>query len=111
LFEATSSRFAEICAAFFWRTKVKKTFLSAAAILAFTAPGQADELSDIQTQSEQLREQNQALTKRLADLEKRQQKLEKPLLRKPNPPQCEAISAMRWPPICPTRPLSRLPRR
>jgi predicted porin len=56
---------------------VRKTFLSAAAILAFTAPGQADELSDIQTQSKQLREQNQALTKRLADLEKRQQKLEK----------------------------------
>jgi predicted porin len=37
----------------------------------------ADELSDIQAQSKQLREQNQLLMKRLSDLEKRQQKLEK----------------------------------
>jgi predicted porin len=56
---------------------VRRTFISAAAVLAFTAAGHADELSDIQAQSKQLREQNQALTKRLADLEKRQQKLEK----------------------------------
>jgi predicted porin len=54
---------------------VRKTLLSAAAVLAFTAAGHADELSDSQTK--QLIEQNQALTKRLADLEKRQQKLEK----------------------------------
>jgi predicted porin len=54
---------------------VRKTLLSAAAVLAFTAAGHADELSDVQTK--QLLEQNQALTKRLADLEKRQQKLEK----------------------------------
>jgi predicted porin len=47
------------------------------AVFAFVATGHADELSDIQTQSKQLREQNQALTKRLSDLEKRQQKLEK----------------------------------
>ena len=46
------------------------------AVFAFAAVGHTDELSDIQTQSKQLREQNQALTKRLADLEKRQQKLE-----------------------------------
>jgi len=46
------------------------------AVFAFAAVGHADELSDIQAQSKQLREQNQALTKRLADLEKRQQKLE-----------------------------------
>jgi predicted porin len=39
--------------------------------------GHADELSDLKAQAEQLREQNQAMTKRLADLEKRQQKLEK----------------------------------
>jgi hypothetical protein len=39
---------------------VRRTFLSAAAILAFTASGNADELSDIQAQSEQFREQNQA---------------------------------------------------
>jgi predicted porin len=47
------------------------------AVFAFAAAGHADELSDIQAQAKQLREQNQAMTKRLADLEKRQQKLEK----------------------------------
>jgi predicted porin len=46
------------------------------AVFAFAAAGHADELSDIQAQSKQLREQNQALMKRLTDLEKRQQKLE-----------------------------------
>ncbi len=55
---------------------MKRTFISAAAILAFTAAGHADELSDIQAQSKQLREQNAAMTKRLADLEKRQKNLE-----------------------------------
>ncbi len=60
----------------FWGTYVKRTFISAAAILAFTAAGHADELSDIQAQAKQLREQNQAMTKRLADLEKRQKALE-----------------------------------
>ena len=52
---------------------MKKTFISVAAILAFTAAGHADELSDIQAQAKQLREQ---MTKRLADLEKRQKALE-----------------------------------
>ncbi len=60
----------------FWGTYVKRTFISAAAILAFTAVGHADELTDIQAQAKQLREQNQAMTKRLADLEKRQKALE-----------------------------------
>jgi predicted porin len=55
---------------------VKRTFISAAAILAFTAAGHADELSDIQAQAKQLREQNAAMTKRLADIEKRQKALE-----------------------------------
>jgi predicted porin len=55
---------------------VKRTFISAAAILAFTAAGHADELTDIQAQAKQLREQNAAMTKRLADLEKRQKSLE-----------------------------------
>ena len=45
------------------------------AVFAFAAIGHADELSDIQVK--QLRDQNQVLMKRLADLEKRQQKLEK----------------------------------
>ena len=52
---------------------MKRTFISAAAILAFAASAHADELSDIQAQQKQLREQ---MTKRLADLEKRQKALE-----------------------------------
>src|ERR1700722_11571672 len=61
----------------FWGTHVKRTFISAAAILAFAATAaHADELSDIQTQAKQLREQNAAMTKRLADIEKRQKALE-----------------------------------
>src|SRR5579872_4161863 len=53
---------------------MKKTFISAAAVLAFaTTMAHADELSDIQAQQKQLREQ---MSKRLADLEKRQKALE-----------------------------------
>jgi predicted porin len=44
--------------------------------LAFAATAHADELTDIQAQAKQLREQNAAMTKRLADLEKRQKALE-----------------------------------
>jgi predicted porin len=56
---------------------VKKTFISAAAILAFAAAtAHADELTDIQAQAKQIREQNATMTKRLADLEKRQKALE-----------------------------------
>jgi predicted porin len=64
---------------------VKTTFISAAAILAFAATAHADELSDIQAQAKQLRDQNAAMTKRLADLEKRQKALEtqKPVLINP----------------------------
>src|ERR1700761_5549658 len=52
---------------------MKTTFISAAAILAFTIASHADELSDVQAQAKQLREQ---MTKRLADLERRQKALE-----------------------------------
>jgi predicted porin len=55
---------------------VKRTILSAAAVFAVATVAHAGELSDIQAQSKQLREQNQALTKRIADLERRQRKLE-----------------------------------
>ena len=56
---------------------MKKTFISAAAVLAFAATAaHADELSDIQAQAKQLRQQNEAMQKRLADLEKRQKALE-----------------------------------
>src|SRR6201996_8279838 len=64
------------CRAFCWGTYVKRTFISAAAILAFAASAHADELSDIQAQAKQLREQNATMTKRLADIEKRQKALE-----------------------------------
>lgn len=56
---------------------MKRILLSSATVLALTAVGHADELADIQAQSKQLRDQNQALMKRLSDLEKRQYKLEK----------------------------------
>ncbi len=55
---------------------MKRILISAAAICVFATVGHASELSDIQAQSKQLREQNQALTKRIADLERRQRKLE-----------------------------------
>jgi predicted porin len=61
---------------FLGETLVRTTFISAAAVCAFATAGQASELSDIQAQAKQLLEQNQALTKRIADLEKRQRKLE-----------------------------------
>jgi predicted porin len=75
------------CRAFCWGTYVKRTFISAAAILAFAASAHADELTDIQVQAKQLREQNAAMTKRLADLEKRQKALEtqKPAVATINP--------------------------
>src|SRR5580704_5547375 len=65
-----------VYAALFWGTYVRRIFLTSVAVFAFAAAGHADELSDIQAQSKQLREQNQALMKRLTALEKRQQKLE-----------------------------------
>jgi hypothetical protein len=49
---------------------VKRILVSAAAALAFATAGHADEFSDIQAQSKELREQNRALTNRIADLEK-----------------------------------------
>src|SRR5271154_1707669 len=63
---------------------MKRTFISAVAVLAFTASCHADELTDIQAQAKQLREQ---MTKRLADLEKRQKALEsqKPAVATINP--------------------------
>ncbi len=73
---------------------MKKTFISAAAILAFATAAHADELSDIQAQSKQLRDQNQALTKRLADLEKRQKDLETQTAAKPATLNINPVDAM-----------------
>jgi predicted porin len=70
---------------------VKKTFISAAAVVAFVASAHADELSDIQAQAQQLREQNTAMTKRLADLEKRQKAIE---AQKPVVPTISPVDAM-----------------
>ena len=65
-------------------TLVKKGFISAAAVFGIATAAHAGELSDIQEQSRQLREQNQALTKRIADLERRQRKLEaQPVAKQP----------------------------
>ena len=50
-----------------------KTFISVAALLAVATAAHADELSDVQAQAKQLREQ---MSRRLADLEKRQKVLE-----------------------------------
>ena len=50
--------------------------ISVAAFFGIATAAQAGEVSDIKAQSEQLREQNQALTRRIADLEKRQHRLE-----------------------------------
>src|SRR6202035_670218 len=54
----------------------KKALMSAAAVLSIATAAHADELSDIKTQSEQIREQNQVLAKQVVELEKRLHKLE-----------------------------------
>jgi hypothetical protein len=73
---------------------VKRTFISAAAILAFAASAHADELTDIQVQAKQLREQNQALMKRLSDIEKRQKTLETQAAAKPAVATVNPVDAM-----------------
>src|SRR5579863_4363191 len=77
----------------FWGTYVKKTFISAAAILAFAATAHADELSDIQAQAKQMREQNAAMAKRLADIEKRQKSLEQQKAAAPTISPVDAMAA------------------
>ena len=73
---------------------MKRTFITAAAILAFTAAGHADELTDIQAQAKQLREQNQALMKRLSDVEKRQKALENQASTKPAAATVNPVDSM-----------------
>ncbi|WP_298260153.1 hypothetical protein [Bradyrhizobium sp.] len=67
---------------------MKKTFISAMAVLAFATAAHADELTDIKAQQKQLREQ---MTRRLADLEKRQKALE---ARKAEVPTVNPVDAM-----------------
>src|ERR1700733_11487267 len=55
---------------------MRRAFISAVGALSIATAANAGELSDIKAKSEQLREQTQALTKRIAKLEKRQRKLE-----------------------------------
>jgi predicted porin len=86
--------FAENLCRVFWGSNVRRTFISAAAVLAFAAAAHADELSDIQAQAKQLREQNQAMTKRLADLEKRQRALETQPAAKPVALNANPVDAM-----------------
>jgi predicted porin len=59
-----------------WDTAVRKALLSTVAVISIATAARADELSDIKNQSEQVREQNQVLTKRLGELERRLHKLE-----------------------------------
>src|SRR5580693_9259042 len=54
----------------------KKALMSAAAVFSIATAAHADEMSDIKTQSEQIREQNQVLAKQVVELEKRLHKLE-----------------------------------
>ena len=70
---------------------MKRIFVSAAAVLAFASAAHADELTDIQAQAKQLREQNAAMIRRLADLEKRQKALES---QKPAVPAINPVDAM-----------------
>jgi predicted porin len=84
----------ELLPRLYWGTYVKRTFISAAAILAFAAASaHADELTDIQSQAKQLREQNQALMKRLSDIEKRQKTLETQAAAKPVVNPVDAMAA------------------
>ena len=50
---------------------MNRIILSAAAVFTVATVAHADEVSDIQAQSKELREHNRALTKRIADLERR----------------------------------------
>jgi predicted porin len=59
-----------------WDIVVRRALISTAAVISFATVAHADELSDIKTQSTQIREQNQVLTNRVLELEKRLRKLE-----------------------------------
>ena len=62
---------------------MRTTFISALAVFACSVAGHADELSDARVK--QLSDQNQALAKRLADLERRQQNFENKSMAKAQP--------------------------
>jgi predicted porin len=55
---------------------VKSVLICAASVIGLATAAHAGDLSDTQTQPEQLREHNRALLKRIEQLEKRQRKLE-----------------------------------
>jgi predicted porin len=55
---------------------LKRALIFAAASLGIATAANAGELSELKSQSEQLRQQNEVLTKKIADLERRQRKLE-----------------------------------
>jgi predicted porin len=84
--------------------RVKKALISAATVCAVATGAHAGELADIQTEAKLLREQNQMLTKRLADLERRQRKLEAQEARQSTaPPAAQSAIATR-----PTGPLNSI---
>jgi predicted porin len=61
----------------------KKAFISAATVFSIATAAHAGELSDTKSQSEQLHKQNQLLTKRIVELEKRLRKLEEKPAKQP----------------------------
>jgi predicted porin len=67
---------AEIRAARFLGNAREQKYCIRSGVFTVATAAHANELSDIQAQSKELREKNQALTKRIADLERRQRKLE-----------------------------------
>jgi predicted porin len=59
-----------------WQTAARKVFLPVAMLFSIATIAHAEDASDAKTQSQQLRQQNEVLAKRLADLEQRLHKLE-----------------------------------
>jgi predicted porin len=72
---------------------VKRTALFAAAVFTVATAAHAGERSDIQEQSKLLRGQNQALAKRIADLERRQRKLEAQPAKRPAGRPADSMAA------------------
>src|ERR1700733_960289 len=78
-----------------WGIYVKRTFISAAAILAFAASAHADDLSDIQAQTNR--------PPSVSPILKRSRRRSRPR----RPPFRRSIRSTRWLPTCPTRQRSR----
>jgi predicted porin len=76
----------------------RKALISATTVFGIATAAHADELSNIRTESEQIREQNQVLAKQVVELEKRLHKLETQPAKQP------VVAARPAPPANPTAP-------